>query len=87
MGGAPGKYSLNAPEAVGMVMTVVYYGLLFMTLYVDGEQADVLAKVYPVIVIAVVLTMIVFLFTYVFTFPGIRRSRSWRRCFPGCTGR
>ena len=57
-----GKYSLNAPEAVGMVMTVLYYGLLFMTLYVGGEQADVLAKVYPVIVIAVVLTMIVFLF-------------------------
>ncbi len=65
----------NAPEAVGMVMTVVYYGLLFMTLYVDGEQADVLAKVYPVIVIAVVLTMIVFLFTYVFTFPRYKAQQ------------
>ncbi len=65
----------NAPEAVGMVMTVVYYGLLFMTLHVDGEQADVLAKVYPVIVIAVVLTMIVFLFTYVFTFPRYKAQQ------------
>ena len=65
----------NAPEAVGMVMTVLYYGLLFMTLYVGGEQADVLAKVDPVIVIAVVLTMIVFLFMYVFTFPRYKAQQ------------
>ncbi len=65
----------NAPEAVGMVMTVLYYGLLFMTLYVGGEKADVLAKVYPVIVIAVVLTMIVFLFMYVFTFPRYKAQQ------------
>ncbi len=65
----------NAPEVVGMVMTVLYYGLLFMTLYVGGEQADVLAKVYPVIVIAVVLTMIVFLFMYVFTFPRYKAQQ------------
>lgn len=64
-----GKHSVNAPEAVGMVMTVLYYGMLFASLHDGGTDGERLAQVYPVIMIAVAVTLIAFLFLYVFTFP------------------
>lgn len=64
-----GKHSVNAPEAVGMVMTVLYYGMLFASLHDGGADGERLAQVYPVIMIAVAVTLIAFLFLYVFTFP------------------
>lgn len=65
----------NVLEYVGMIMTILYYGLLFVTLKSGRETGEGLQGVYPVIMIAVVLTLIVFLFTYVFTFPGFRASQ------------
>lgn len=70
-----GGHRLNAPERVGMVMTILYYTLLFLTLNRGGEFNERLAQVYPIIMIAVTETMIVFLFTYVFTFPRYKASQ------------
>ncbi len=70
-----GKAGINAPEGVGMVMTVLYYGLLYAALYRSSEQDEGVALVYPVIMIVVVMTMIAFLFTYVFTFPRYKASQ------------
>lgn len=61
----------SAPEYVGMIMTILYYGLLVVTL-AYGED---LAGVYPVIMTAVALTLIILLFTYVFTFPRYQASQ------------
>lgn len=66
---------VNAPEAVGMVMTVLYYGLLYAALYQSGGQGEGLSPVYPVIMTVVVMAMIAFLFTYVFTFPRYKASQ------------
>lgn len=59
----------NAPEIIGMIMTVVYYVLLAVTLGQGSEDGSRLGKVYPVIMIAIVITLILYLFIYVFTFP------------------
>lgn len=64
-----GNRRFNALEYVGMIMTILYYGSLFATLRYGRETGEGLREVYPVIMIAVALTLIVFLFTYVFTFP------------------
>ncbi len=69
------RYLLSAPEWVGMIMTVLYYVLLFLALHYGSEKGERLQLVYPAIMIAVVITMIVFLFTYVFTFPRYRASQ------------
>lgn len=68
------KGRINAPEAVGMVMTVLYYSLLYAAVCSDREKGEGLTQVYPVIMIAVVMAMIAFLFTYVFTFPRYKAS-------------
>ncbi len=62
----------NAPEYVGMIMTILYYVLLFAALAYGEEIGEGLHEVYPVIMIAVVFTLLFFLFTYVFTFPRYR---------------
>lgn len=65
----------NAPEAVGMVMTVLYYVLLFVVLYRGEESGDGLTQAYPVIMMTVAVSLIVFLFVYVFTFPCYKASQ------------
>lgn len=70
-----GDHRFNALECVGMVMAILYYVLLFLTLHHGGEFDKRLAQLYPVILIAVTGTMIVFLFTYVFTFPRYKASQ------------
>lgn len=69
------RYRLSAPEWVGMIMTVLYYLLLFLALHYGNESEDRLQLVYPVIMMAVVITIIIFLFTYVFTFPRYNASQ------------
>lgn len=70
-----GNHCLSAPEWVGVIMTVLYYFLLTLALHYGSAKEDRLEWVYPVIMISVVLTMIVFLFTYVFTFPKYQASQ------------
>ena len=67
-----GSARFNAPEYVGMIMTILYYVLLFAALAYGEETGEGLHEVYPVIMIAVVFTLLFFLFTYVFTFPRYR---------------
>lgn len=78
-----GGHRLNAPERVGMVMTILYYTLLFLTLNRGGEFNERLAQVYPIIMIAVTETMIVFLLLMCLLFRDTRHHRSWPRCFHG----
>lgn len=59
----------NAPELSGIVMTVLYYVLLFATLSQSGQEGGGRMQVYPVIVIIVAVCLILLLFVYVFTFP------------------
>lgn len=70
-----GKYSVNGPEGVGMVMTALYYGALFGTLHAGGADGRGLTQAYPIILIAVTVTLIAFLFLYVFTFPKYKASQ------------
>lgn len=53
----------GAPVIVGLVMTLVYYGLVCLALARD------LAQVFPAMMIAIVVAFLAFLFVYVFTFP------------------
>ena len=70
-----GDVLFNAPECVGLAMTILYYVLLFVTLCHSRESGAGLTEVYPVIMAAVAVTMIAFLFTYVFTFPKYQASQ------------
>lgn len=65
----------NAPECVGMIMTIFYYILLFVTLRHSRKSGAGLQEVYPVIMIAVVIALIAFLFMYVFTFPKYKANQ------------
>lgn len=65
----------NAPEFVGIVMTVLYYTLLAATLQGKGESGERLAQVYPVVMIVIVASLILYLFIYVFTFPDYKASQ------------
>lgn len=53
----------GAPVIVGLVMTLVYYGLIGL-----GLARDV-TLVFPAMVAAIVAAFLAFLFVYVFTFP------------------
>lgn len=59
----------NALELTGMALTVAYYVLLFITLYRGRENGDGIEMVYPVVMMSIVISLIVFLFIYVFSFP------------------
>ena len=69
------KVRPGAAECVGMVMTILYYILLYVTLCYGRVNGNELSEVYPVIMTMVVMTLIVFLFTYVFTFPKHKASQ------------
>ncbi len=69
------KTYFGAPEYVGMAMTILYYILLPLALRYGREHGEGLAGVYPAVMAAVVLTFIVLLFTYVFTFPRYQAPR------------
>lgn len=63
-----------ALEIAGFVMTVLYYIALFVTVgSVDIHEA--LSAVYPVVMVAIVLTLLVMLFIYVFTFPTYKAGQ------------
>lgn len=64
----------SAPEIAGFVMTVLYYGALFITVETT-EIHEVLTRVYPVVMVAIVLTLLVMLFIYVFTFPAYHANQ------------
>ena len=53
----------GAPVIVGLVMTLVYYGVICLSLARD------ISTVFPAMVMAVVAAFLAFLFVYVFTFP------------------
>lgn len=53
----------SAPVIVGLVMTLVYYGVIGLALARD------LKSVFPTMILAVVAAFLAFLFVYVFTFP------------------
>ena len=59
----------NALEVSGIVVTVLYYGMLFYVLYSRGRADSGVQTAYQVIMTAVVLGLLLFLFVYVFTFP------------------
>lgn len=59
----------NALEFVGMMMTVLYYVLLAVTLWGKNTNGEGLMQIYPVVTIMVVISLIFYLFIYVFTFP------------------
>lgn len=65
----------NAPELVGMIMTVLYYVLLTVTLWGKSKNGEGLLQVYPVVMIMIVASLILYLFVYVFTFPGYKASQ------------
>lgn len=62
-----GKFS--ALEITGIIMTVLYYLLLILSLRWG------LTKVYPAVMIAVVVTFLIFLFVYVFAFPRYQANQ------------
>ena len=53
----------GAPVIVGLVMTLVYYGVTGLALARD------IASVFPAMVLVIVAAFLAFLFVYVFTFP------------------
>lgn len=53
----------GAPVRVGLVMTLVYYGLIGLALGRD------ISMVFPAMIVAIVAAFLAFLFVYVFTFP------------------
>lgn len=65
----------SAPEYVGMFMTILYYILVYGSVRYGNESGDGLAAVYPVVMIAVVVTLLAMLFLYVFTFPRYHASQ------------
>jgi phosphatidate cytidylyltransferase len=77
--GAAGK-RFTAPEIVGMIMTVLYYGALFFVLTFSYE-AEILDGVYPVVLAAVVLTLLILLFVYVFSFPKYHANHIFSTMF------
>ena len=79
--GADKERSFNALEYVGMIMTILYYGALFAALRYGREAGEGLHGVYPVIMTAIVLTLIAFLFTYVFSFPRYQASQTMAALF------
>lgn len=76
----PGDRRFGAPELAGMVMTVLYYGTLYAVLN-QMEGMKILDAVYPVVLAAVVLTMLVLLFTYVFAFPKYKAEQIFASMF------
>lgn len=65
----------NAPEIVGYVMTLLYYGLLAGVLHQGGKDGGGLIQAYPVMVMGVAISLILYLFIYVFTFPRYKASQ------------
>lgn len=65
----------NALELTGMGLTVAYYALLFVTLYLGNENGEGAAWAYPAVMLSVVVSLILFLFVYVFTFPRYHASQ------------
>lgn len=53
----------GAPVIVGLVMTLVYYGVISLALARD------ITSVFPAMVLVIVAAFLAFLFVYVFTFP------------------
>lgn len=53
----------SPPVIVGLVMTLVYYGVICLALARD------ISAVFPAMVMSVVVAFLAFLFVYVFTFP------------------
>lgn len=70
----------DAPEIAGFIMTALYYAALFAALYPAGGEKT-LDIVYPVIVAAVVLTMLLLLFLYVFAFPKYHANQIFASMF------
>ncbi|MBP3475516.1 MAG: phosphatidate cytidylyltransferase [Lachnospiraceae bacterium] len=70
----------GAPEIAGLIMTVLYYAALYAALdpAEDVKQLDI---VYPVVMAAVVLTMLILLFIYVFTFPSYQANQIFAAMF------
>lgn len=66
------KKKCNAPEFVGILMTVLYYVFLAATLWEKDKSGEGLAQVYPVAMIMIVVSLILYLFIYVFTFPAYK---------------
>jgi phosphatidate cytidylyltransferase len=71
---------LTAPEIAGMIMTVLYYGALFAVLTFQ-DAAGMVDDVYPVLLAAVVLTLLVLLFVYVFAFPQYHADQIFAAMF------
>lgn len=69
-----------APEIAGFIMIVLYYAVLFAALYPTGGVKS-LDIVYPVVMMAVVLTMLVLLFIYVFAFPRYKANQIFAAMF------
>ncbi len=69
------KKLYNAPELAGIVMTLLYYALLAGMLNFGSKDGSGLTKVYPVIVTGVAVSLILYLFIYVFTFPRYKASQ------------
>ncbi len=62
----------NAPELVGILMTALYYVLLFIVFPQDGQGDYGRMQAYPIIMIMISVCLILFLFVYVFTFPSYK---------------
>ena len=70
----------GAPVVAGLLMTVLYYAVLFAALYpADGVKS--LDAVYPALMAAVVLTLLILLFLYVFTFPKYKAEQIFAAMF------
>ena len=74
------KKQFGAPVIAGLVMTVLYYAVLLVVLYpMDGVMP--LDVVYPVLMAAVVLTLLLLLFLYVFAFPKYKAEQIFTAMF------
>ncbi|MDD6810898.1 MAG: phosphatidate cytidylyltransferase [Lachnospiraceae bacterium] len=64
---------INGLEITGSILSILYYIVLFLCM-VRMEAYD-LSVVYPVIAIAVILSLLVFMFVYVFSFPKFKANQ------------
>ncbi len=72
--GEPGR-KINMPETAGMAVIVLYYAALFRWSCLDVGGKDPVGTACIIVMMAVSLALVTFLFIYVFTFPKYKAGQ------------
>ncbi len=70
----------SAPEIGGLLMTALYYVSLFIVFYLKKSEKPIDTIAF-IVMAAIVLTMLLLLFLYVFTFPRYRANQIFASMF------